>query len=90
MKPTIIGGPSGSLLIVGETIILNCTAATEGGAPSSFEWYLGLIKLNSTGTMGERYEKEVTLSGVGAYKCLAKNDDGEAESDELVLTVEGK
>jgi hypothetical protein len=39
--------------------------------------------------MGERYEKEVTLSDAGAYKCLAINDDGEAASGELSLAVEG-
>jgi hypothetical protein len=83
------GWPNASSLIVADTLNLTCTAA--GGAPTSFEWYLGTTKLNSTGTMGEIYEKAVALSDdAGAYRCLAKNADGEAESSIKYLVVQGK
>ncbi|XP_064644334.1 basement membrane-specific heparan sulfate proteoglycan core protein-like [Lineus longissimus] len=85
--PITSGWPFSSSLTVGAALSLTCSAQSNGGTPTSFEWYLDSTLLNSTGSLGETYQTTVSVSDAGAYKCKAINAGGQAESSILNLQV---
>jgi hypothetical protein len=88
--PTFTGWPTNSVLIVGETLMLTCIAASTGGRPDHYKWYHGTSVLPYSGTMGETYKTTVTVSDAGPYKCIAFNAGGQAESSIMTLSVQSK
>jgi hypothetical protein len=88
--PTVGGWQSSSMTNIGDTLTLTCNAAVSGGTTTSYEWYQGLIKLDSTGNMGELYSKVITVLDAGEYRCLAINNEGYAASMTYNLTVKSK
>jgi hypothetical protein len=64
-------------------------AATSGGIPISFEWYLEATKLQSTGAKKETYEMVVKDTDKGTYKCRAVNTHGQKDSKGMLLTITG-
>ncbi|XP_064644681.1 basement membrane-specific heparan sulfate proteoglycan core protein-like [Lineus longissimus] len=85
--PTITGWPVGSSASIGSVLSLECNDAVTGGVPTFFEWYLGQIKLTSTGDREKVYTKTVTVTDGGSYSCLAINAQGYATSMTYNFTV---
>lgn len=86
--------PEDTIVLAGTLAILNCSA--RGDPPPSLSWWQNGELVNSGDPRVQEHGNgsltihSVTLGDMGAYQCEAINSQGRTESDEALLTVEGK
>jgi hypothetical protein len=86
IPPTISGQPTNSSFSAGSSAIFTVTAGA-GGAPLTYQWYLGATALASQ-TSSALTISTLQFSNAGTYKVIVTNPNGDSvTSSNAVLTV---
>ena len=86
--PQIVTNPSSTIVLIGQSTQLNCTAL---GTNLGYQWIMDdLVEPDANSNTLEI--TNITESDEGAYKCVASNKGGpgRVESNSAIVTVYGK
>ncbi len=86
IKPKITTHPQNTFVDLFDTVELSCVAS--GQPEPTIDWYKNGVSLNFRGNVF--LIKEVTLSDRANYSCIAKNNFGDAPSNNAIINIEGK